>query len=52
MAENSDIRDCPRMNSAEREEQAGVRSSFRMIWKDRDKDAPDQDLLLPSLQFI
>ena len=40
MAENLKEKDCPQKDSAEHEEYAGVRRSFRQIWKERDSAQP------------
>ena len=40
-AENSENRDCPQRDSAEHEEYAEVRRSFRAIWKERDSAQPE-----------
>ena len=41
MAENLKEKDCPQKDSAEHEEYAGVRRSFRQIWKERDSAQPE-----------
>ena len=41
MAENLKEKDCPQKDSVEHEEYAGVRRSFRQIWKERDSAQPE-----------
>ena len=41
MAENLEKEGCPQKDSAEHEEYAGVRRSFRQIWEERDNAQPE-----------
>ena len=41
MAENFGKEGCPQKDSAEHEEYAGVRRSFRQIWEERDNAQPE-----------